>query len=210
MYFSDRRDAGKQLATVLEKYKGDSQALVLAIPRGGVPVGEEIAKALGLPLDIIVTKKISAPGNPEFAIGSVDIEGNVVLDDNVLAKLGISPEGLEEEIEKLKKNIQEKLQHLRGEKDGLDVKNKTIILVDDGIATGNTLRAAIHTLRRWGAKEIILAAPVAAEDAAHDLSEIVDQLNILYTPVLFNAVGQFYDDFDQTSDDEVVEILKSC
>ncbi len=209
MYFIDRRDAGKQLAVALEKYSQQPNTLIIAIPRGGVPVADEVATALQQPLDIMVTKKIGAPGNPEFAIGSVGIEGDVNLDMHVLKRLGITPEGLQQEIEGLKHAIQEKLEFLRGKRDALSVKGKHIILIDDGIATGNTLKAAIQTLQKWGAEKIILASPVGAEDSVRELNELTDEMHVLYAPVMFHAVGQFYEEFDQTPDQEVIEILEA-
>jgi len=193
---------------MLHKYARQN-AVVVAIPRGGVVVGHEIAQQLGLVLDIVLTKKIGAPTNPEFAVGSIDSQGNAILDEQVLQQLGISPEGMEEEITRLQALLEKKYRLLRGDHPIIDIEDKTVILVDDGIATGKTMQAAIRSVRAHGASYVVLAVPVAPEPLVHELNEMVDEVQVLYTPALFASVSQFYDNFEQISDDEVRELLDS-
>lgn len=182
--------------------------MTVAIPRGGVVLGYEIAQMLHVPLDIVVTKKIGAPGNPEYAIGSVDASGHASLNEEVLRSLGISPEGLEEEVQRLRLFIAEKTKLLRGTLPAIDVADKHVLLVDDGIATGATMHAAVQSLRSLGVASIVVAAPVGSEDAVRSLEPLVDELHVLYVPEFFQAVGQFYDDFSEVSDAEVHQLLE--
>lgn len=208
MTFTDRRSAGKKLAHELNKYSDRSDVVTVAIPRGGVVVGFEIAQALHVPLDIVVTKKIGAPGNPEYAIGSVDASGHASLNEEVLRSLGISPEGLEEEVQRLRLFIAEKTKLLRGTLPAIDVTDKHVLLVDDGIATGATMHAAVQSLRSLGVASIVVAVPVGSEDAVRSLEPLVDELHVLFVPEFFQAVGQFYDDFSEVSDAEVHQLLE--
>ncbi len=202
--FRDRCQAGRQLAEELGGgYVGANDTIVLGIPRGGVIVAAEIARRLKLPLDVVIASKIGAPGNPEFAIGAVDCDGAVT--QNVRA--GYSLLELEHLAMPVQDKIRRRLELYRGSRPNPVVAGQTVILVDDGIATGLTVVAAVDYLKRHEAERIILATPVVAADAAAKLRERVDELVAVEEPALFNAVGQFYRHFEQTSDDEVLSAL---
>ncbi len=202
----DRVDAGKQLAKALKTAGKD--AIVLAVPRGGVVVGFEVAKALGIPLDIIVTKKIGAPDNPELAIGAVAEDGTFILDDDIVRQVFVPKGYVEDEVKRMREEIQRRLVRYRGSVPYPNLKNREIIVVDDGVATGSTLKAALRLLRGKGAKSVTVAVPVGPPDTIQELEKIADRVVCLHTPALFYAIGQFYEDFSQTSDEEVTELLK--
>ena len=202
--FADRHDAGRRLALALERYRDAPDAIVLGVPRGGVVVAAEVARALGLPLDVVVTRKIGAPGNPEYAVGAVDADGAVHA--GLVAGL---PEGyLARSAAHERDEIERRLLAYRADWEAPAITGATVIVVDDGIATGLTLSAAVAYLRRKGAKRIVIAAPVAAPDSATRLRGEADEVVTLAEPDGFNAVGQFYARFDQTSDAEVRGLLK--
>lgn len=205
--FADREEAGKLLARSLEQYKNDPNAIVLALPRGGVVVGFEIARFLRIPLDILVVRKIGAPSNPEFAIGSIDDEGKTILNDSVIDYYNISKTYINETIEKETKEAQRRQRHYRGKRSPIDLKGKTVILVDDGIATGFSMRAAINSVKDRGAKKMIVAVPVAASDIVNKINEEVNEVICLIIPDIFIAVGSFYNYFPQTTDEEVIDLL---
>lgn len=207
MTFRDRVDAGRKLAAELQQYRDAKDTMVIALPRGGVVVGVEVAKALSLPLDIVVPRKISAPGNPEYAIGAITESGNPTWDRQAVSLTDASEEYLAKAVVKERAEAQRRLTTYRGNRPSRDVKGKTVLLVDDGIATGATMRAAITTLRAEGAQRIILAVPVAATDSIATLQSEVDEIVCLYAPQWFGAVGAFYDTFEQTTDDEVIALL---
>lgn len=207
MTFRNRVDAGKRLATALQQYHDAKDAIVIALPRGGVVVGAEIAKALDLPLDIVVPRKIGAPGNPEYAIGAITESGEPAWDHQAIALTDASDEYLRATVDGERAEAQRRLTTYRGDRPPRDVKGKTVLLVDDGIATGLTMSAAIQTIRAEGAARIVLAVPVAAADSIAKISRAVDDVVILYAPEWFGAVGAFYDTFEQTTDDEVIELL---
>jgi predicted phosphoribosyltransferase len=202
----DRVGAGKQLAKALKTTSKD--AIVLAVPRGGVVVGYEIAKALGIPLDIIVTKKIGAPDNPELAIGAVAEDGTFILDEDIVRQVYVPKGYVEEEVERMRQEIQRRLIRYRGDVPYPDLKNREVIVVDDGVATGSTLKAALKLLRRRGAKSVTVAVPVGPPDTIHELEKLADRVICLHTPAMFYAIGQFYEDFSQTNDEEVTELLR--
>lgn len=208
MIFLDRIDAGKQLAKKLEKYKDQKNAIILAIPRGGVVIGYELSKALNIPLDIIVTKKIGAPGNPEFAVGSVNMGGEVMLDEQTLNVYNIDKKYVESEVEKIRSEIKNKLERLRGNTELPDFGGKTIILTDDGIATGYTIKAAISFIKKKIPKKLIVAIPVSPPETVKELEKEVDEIVCLHTPLFLGAVGAFYQNFGQTSDEEVRRYLR--
>lgn len=208
MMFVDRHDAGKKLAAKLKEYSQKSNTVVIGLPRGGVVLAYEVAKELKLPLDIIVPRKIGAPSNPEFAIGAITQEGDGIFDDAVISSYNIPQEYIDSEIKKEKQEAKRRLKEYRGKKPPLDLKNKTVIIVDDGIATGATMQAAIISTRKQQAKDIIVAVPVLAPDNIHKIQPEVDQLIYLAAPKLFMAVGNFYKKFDQTTDQEVISLLK--
>lgn len=204
--FKDRKDAGEKLARVLREYRGKN-AIVLALPRGGVVLGYEVAKALKLPLDIIAVRKIGHPVSPEYAIGAVDDEGTVLLDDDATA--GIDRRALQAEIAREQKEAQRRSALYRGGKKPLQMENRTVILIDDGIATGLTMRLAVRNVRSQHPKKIVVAAPVASIESQGALKrEGVDEIVILDPPEDFlGAVGAHYARFEQVGDDEVIHLL---
>lgn len=206
MTFKDRREAGRKLAETLEEYKNSKDAILLALPRGGVVVADEIAKELNLPLDIVVPRKIGSPQNPEYAIGAITETGEGVWNKGEIED--IDKEWLEKEIEKEKDEAKRRLKIYRGGKPPLALKNKIVILIDDGIATGLTLLAAIKSVKKQNPLKIIVAAPVGASDSVQIIKKEVDEVVCLYTPTFFGAVGSFYEEFGQTSDEEVINILQ--
>lgn len=201
--FKNRRDAAMQLVEKLKQYKG-SNGIVLAIPRGGVPIGYIISKELELPLEITLSKKIGHPSNPEFAVGSVSLQG-VVIDEHVA---GVSKKYIDEESKKLLQNLQDKFKLFMGNNKPSDLKNKIVIIVDDGIATGNTIKASVLAIRKSNPKKIVIAVPVSPKETAMKLGDLVDELICIQTPSEFYGVGQFYDDFSQVDDEEVIKLLK--
>ncbi|MBM4464246.1 MAG: phosphoribosyltransferase [Chloroflexi bacterium] len=208
MRFRDRQEAGQLLARVLIFLKGKQDVIVLGIPRGGVVVAAEVAKAIGAPLDVYITRKIGAPYNPELAIGAIAGSGEVVLDAGLIGSLGVSPEYVQDETERQRREIERRLRKYRGDQPAQELEGKTVLLVDDGIATGATTLAAIRALKKQKLAELILAVPVGPPDVVARLRGEVDRLVCLDTPQFFWAVGAFYEVFDQTSDEEVVRLLR--
>jgi putative phosphoribosyl transferase len=210
--FKDRRDAGRQLAERLGRYR-DQQPVVLALPRGGVPVGYEIARALEAPLDVIVVRKLGAPEQPELGIGAL-VDGErpePVLNQDVLAVLDVSPAYLEREVARQLEEIRRRQRLYRGGRPPVSLAGRTVIVVDDGIATGGSVRAALRGIRRRGDHaRLVLAVPVAPPDTVAALRPEVDDLVCLATPPFFGAVGQYYRDFRQTSDAEVIRLLEDA
>lgn len=210
--FKDRQAAGKLLSEHLKKNKHKKGVLVLGIPRGGVVVAKEVAKDLKLPLDIIVTRKIGAPNQPELALGAVDPDGEVVWDSKLLADLGFKIDDLRENVEDEVEEIRRREKVYRQGKKSLEIKGKTVILIDDGIATGSTTLSAINYLKRHKVKKIIPAVPVASKGTIADIKRELGKFGevvVLETPEYFQAVGQFYHDFLPVSDQEVIQSLTS-
>lgn len=207
MLFNDRSDAGKQLALQLEKYKDRKEVIVLGLTRGGVVTASEIASFLHATLNAVVVRKIGAPGNPELALGAISEHGEGVFNEHLIGLLGISPEYLAKEVERQKMIVKQRLALYRGSSASPDLKGKTIILVDDGIATGASMRAAIKSVKIAGAKKVVLAVPVAAPDSLKKMEKEVDEVVCLDSPAFFEAVGSFYRLFDQTTDEEIVRLL---
>jgi putative phosphoribosyl transferase len=205
--FKDRVEAGRKLAEKLEKYKGDKKVIVLAVPRGGVVVGREVAEHLDCPLDICVTKKLGAPGQSELAIGAVGPDGVWVVDEKIAESTGADERYIKQESEVKTKEVERRMKEFRKGKKELKLEGKTVILVDDGIATGATMEAAAKWLRQKKAKKMVLAVPVAPPDSLEKLKNLFDEVVCLETPWSFFAVGQFYEIFGQTTDEEVVRIL---
>jgi len=204
MVFADRHDAGRRLATALARYRGAPDVVVLGVPRGGVVVAAEVARALGLPLDIVVTRKIGAPGNPEYAVAAVDADGAVLA-----GFAGGLPDGyLEREAIAERAEIERRLAAYRAGRRAVGLAGTTALVIDDGIATGLTLRAAVAYLKRHGATRVVIAAPVAAPDSAAQLRREADDVVTLAEPAGFGAVGQFYERFEQTPDAEVRSLLQ--
>jgi predicted phosphoribosyltransferase len=206
-YFADRVDAGKRLAEALADFHGKN-AVVLAVPRGGVVVGYEIAAALVLPLDVIVPRKLGAPDNPELAIGAVAEDGSTVLDESVVTYLGVNKGYIEEESARQREEITRRMTIYREGAAAAEVKGKIVIIVDDGIATGSTMKAALVSVKNRGAKSVVVAVPVGPPNTIQELRRLADRVVCLYMPEYFEAIGQFYEDFSQTSDDEVIKLLK--
>ncbi len=206
MLFKNRVEAGKALSQALQKYKNAKETIVLGLPRGGVVVAAEVAKELHLPLDVIVPRKLGAPDNPELAIGAIAADG-IVLDQGIIALLGVPPSYIDACIAKEKKEAERRLQLFRKNKPPQEFKGKTCIVVDDGIATGSTMKATIQALKKMHAAKIIVAIPVGPPDTIENLKKEVDEIICLHTPSSFMAVGQFYDQFPQLADDEVLKIL---
>jgi len=205
--FKSREDAAKKLARELLKY-WDKNPVVLAIPRGGVVIGYEVAKILNAPLDLIIPRKIGAPNDPELAIGAVTEDGTTILNQQLVGELGISEEYIESEKKKQIQEIRRRINVYRGDAAALNLEGKIIILVDDGIATGSTMKAAIHSIRKKKPSSIVAAAPVGPPDTVEELKKEVDELICLIVYEPFFAIGQFYDDFDQVTDEEVIMLLK--
>lgn len=208
MIFRDRRDGGIQLASRLKKYKDQRDVLVLALPRGGVVTGYEIARYLNAPLDVIIVRKIGFPGQPELGIGGVSETGAVVLNDLIISTYGVQKDYIEREISKQKEEISRRINLYREGERLQDLEGKTIILVDDGVATGGTIKAAIATLREEKLNKLIIALPVAPPEIADTLKQMVDEFICIEMPEDFMAVGAHYRDFSQVSDKEVVELLQ--
>lgn len=206
MIFQDRGEAGKKLAEKLIQFHFQNP-VVLALPRGGVPVGLEIAKILQAPLEVVVARKIGAPGNPEFGIGAISEGGVKVLDEQTITLLGLSEEEIENLAELEKKRLQERVEKYRKGQPLPSLEGKVAILVDDGLATGITAKAAIEALKKQHPQEIILATPVCARDRVAMLKAMVGKVVCLITSFKFKAVGTWYKDFRQISDEEVVEML---
>lgn len=206
MVFEDRVDAGKRLAQALEEYRG-RDLVVLGVPRGGVVVADEVARALGAPLDIVVARKLPAPGNPELAIGAVAADGADVIDPMASLYPGVTPGYIERVKAEEMAEIDRRLQAYRGDRPPLDVAGKTVLVVDDGIATGSTVMASLRSLKKRGPAELVLAVPVGPPSSIERLRGEADRVVVLQTPEPFFAVGEWYQRFDQVSDEEVVEIL---
>lgn len=207
--FRDRTEAGRRLAERLQHLR-DRDPVVLALPRGGVPVGFEIASALGCPLDVVLVRKIGAPHQPELALGAV-VDGEqaeTVINEDVAASVGASEDYIEQATRRELEEIERRRQLYRGERPRAEVAGRTAIVVDDGIATGATMRAALIAIRRAGPAHLVLAAPVAPPDTIEKLAREVDEVVCLATPWLFFAIGRFYDDFHQVSDQEVIDLLE--
>jgi len=207
MLFRNREDAGKKLAAALAQY-GGMDVVVLGIPRGGVVVANEVAKALGAPLDVVVTRKIGAPGEPEYALGAVTQDGEVIMDRQAAESLGAGREYLDQEIAKKREEVKERTRKFRGDRPFPSVEGKVVVVVDDGIATGSSVGAAVMSLRKMKPKEIVVAVPVAPSDAVETLSDDGNKVVCLETPGPFFSIGEFYGDFEQVDDDEVRKILE--
>ena len=205
--FKDRVDAARKLVPALEKYKDNKDAILLAIPRGALQLGAVLRDELKIPLDIVVTKKIGAPGNEEYAIGSVAPDGSVDVNEDAVSMYGIPESYIQDEAQRLKHVIKRRYEEYRGSSELPDLKGKIVIVVDDGIATGFTTRAAVRYIRSQKPKKIVLAVPVAARDAYEKLKSEVDEMICLETPENFYAVGQFYEIFPQVEDGEAKKLL---
>lgn len=207
LIFRDRADAGRRLAEELRGYAGRDDVVVLALPRGGVPVGRRIADALGAPLDVLLVRKLGAPFQPELALGAVATGGIRILNQELLGQVRVPDEEMEEVTARERAELERREQAYRGDREPLPVEGRTVILVDDGVATGSTLRAAIRSLRERAPARIVAAVPVAPAESSASLAEEVDELVCVLTPASFFGISQWYERFPQLSDDEVRELL---
>ena len=204
--FKDRREAGRRLAPRVADLDL-TDPVVLGLPRGGVPVAAEVAAHLGASLDVVVVRKVGAPGNPEYGLGAVGEGGVEILQESSMRQVGVERSDLVPTIERERRELESRLRRWRGHGEQLSVAGRTVVVVDDGIATGVTAAAAVEVLRRLGASRVVLAVPVAPPEGVHRLRRIVDDLVVLATPRDFMAVGSFYRDFRQVTDDEVTRLL---
>ncbi len=207
--FRNRREAGRQLAAALAKrgYGGEG-TLVLGIPRGGLVVADEVARTLSAALDVIIARKLRAPYQPELGIGAVVDGDHIVLNEEVVRSVGVSQDYLNREIAYQKEEVQRRLRFYRGDHPAPEAAGKTVIVVDDGIATGYTFRASLESLHQRHPDRLVAAAPVGARDSAEMLKAFADEVVCLHTPLSFFAVGAWYENFDQTSDEEATAILR--
>jgi len=205
--FLDRKEAGRALAGVLTHYRASPQTVVLALPRGGVPVGYEVSAALDLPLDVLVVRKLGMPSQPELAMGAVASGGAVVLNDDVVRYLPRGSDAVEQVKARELQELARREESYRGHRPALQMSGRTAILVDDGLATGATMEAAVRALRNLDAERIVVAIPVASIEARERIAAVADEVVCLQTPPFFSAVGQWYERFDQTEDEEVRELL---
>jgi predicted phosphoribosyltransferase len=210
MLFKDRRAAGRALAGNLASYAGLDDVLVLALPRGGVPVGYEVARALDIPLDVFVVRKLGVPGQPELAMGAIASGGVRVLNEEVLRIVQVPPALIDQIEEREREELRRRELAYREGRPALDVTGKSVILVDDGLATGSTMRAAVRALKHQHAARVIVAVPVGASESCLALEKEADQVICLEQPEDFRAVGLWYDDFTQTTDAEVRELLEKA
>jgi predicted phosphoribosyltransferase len=206
--FRNRTDAGDRLATLLHDRNVDAD-IVLAVPRGGLPIGRAVADALDIPLDVVAARKIGAPSNPELAIGAVASDGTVWLNDSIIDSLRVSDEYVDRTREEEAEAAADKLERYRRGRTPLDLDGKVVLVVDDGVATGATTIACLRQVRAAGAKRTILAVPVAPPDTLFRLRDEADEVICVETPQYFGAVGAFYDDFRQVSDAEAMSYLSS-
>ena len=205
--FANRQEAGRLLAAELTKYADREDAIVLGLPRGGVPVAAEVARALHLPLDVMVVRKLGAPGQEELAIGAIGEGGVRVLNRQLVRNLGLDDGDIDRIAATEERELRRRVSAYRGGHESLAVEDKTVLLVDDGVATGATMRAGLQALKAAGAARVIAATPVGAADSLAALENDADEIVVLQTPEWFSAVGQWYEDFGQTTDDEVRGIL---
>ncbi|OIQ85349.1 putative phosphoribosyl transferasec [mine drainage metagenome] len=205
--FQDRFAAGRKLAQALQAYAGRHDVLVLAVPRGGVPVGYEVAKALGAELDVLIARKLGLPRHPELAMGAIASGDALYLNPDVIAMSGVSRQEIEAVLADERIELQRRETQYRGARPPVRIDGRVVIVVDDGIATGASMRAAVMALRSQHPDRIVVAVPVAPPDAKQRLGDIADDFVCVLSPEPFYAVGQFYDTFDQTSDEEVRRLL---
>jgi predicted phosphoribosyltransferase len=205
--FEDRRDAGRRLAAKLVKYAGEPDVLVLALPRGGVPVAYEVAELLGAPLEVFLVRKLGVPGHDELAMGAIASGGVRVLNDDVINALRLSKEAIDAVTAREWRTLRERELSYRGERPRPRVEGCIVILVDDGLATGASMRAAVQTLNEERPKRLVVAVPVAPPETCEAIRAEVDEIVCALTPPVFHGVGRWYEDFLQTTDEEVRELL---
>lgn len=207
--FRNRQDAGEKLAARLQAEPWEN-VLVLGVPRGGVEVAYPVARALRAPLDVVVSRKLGAPGNPELAMGAVAQDGSFLLNEELVRQLRVRPEKIAELVKQETEEIRCRLQHYRGGRPFPDLSGRTVIVVDDGLATGYTMEAALRYLRSQKVQTLVMAVPVAPADTLERLRPLVDRIECLLVPPLFYAVGQFYASFEPTREETVLKLLKAA
>jgi putative phosphoribosyl transferase len=205
--FKDRRDAGRKLAEALQAYTGRNDVVVLALPRGGVPVAYEVARAIGAPLDIFLVRKLGTPGQPELAMGAIASGGIVVVNPDVVQMLRLPPEALEAATRAETVELERREKAYRGTRPHPSLEGRTVILVDDGLATGSSMRAAVRAVAAQKPGRTVVAVPVGAPSTCRELQREADEVVCLAQPESFAAVGNWYEDFSQTSDEEVQALL---
>jgi putative phosphoribosyl transferase len=205
--FRDRRAAGRALARALEAYRGRPDALVLGLPRGGLVVAYEVAHALGLPLDVMIVRKLGVPGHAELALGAIASGGARVLNDEVIRSLRVASAAIEQVATREQTELERRERAYRGVRPALDARGRCILLVDDGAATGATMRAAVAALRMLGPARVVVGLPTAARDACAALRREADEVCCLVAPAAFAAVGEWYEEFGQSTDEEVCALL---
>jgi putative phosphoribosyl transferase len=208
--FKNRSMAGQYLADKLQNYANDPNAVVLGLPRGGVVVAFEAAQELGLPLDIFLVRKLGVPGYEELAMGAIASGGVRVMNDNVMRQINIPADTVEAVAKREERELMRREKAYRDNRPPLDVKDRTVILIDDGLATGATMRAAVTALRKQRPGRIVIAVPVASQDACDEFRADVDDIICGITPAQFHAVGVWYEDFSQTTDEEVQQLLRAA
>lgn len=206
--FRDRRDAGRVLARLLDHFRGQPEVIVLGLPRGGVPVAYEVATALGVPLDVFVVRKLGVPGHDELAMGAIAGGGVLVVNDDVVRGLGIRPEAIREVADREGRELVRREQAYREGRPAPTLADRTVVLVDDGLATGASMRAAVSALREHDPARIVVAVPVSPKSTCGEIEALVDEVVCAITPARFGAVGKAYRSFAQTSDDEVRDLLR--
>jgi putative phosphoribosyl transferase len=209
MAFRDRADAGRVLAAELGHLAGDPSVVVLGLQRGGVPVAYEVARALGAPLDVLLVRKLGVPAHPELAMGAIASGGVRVLHQAVIDSLAIPSEVVEATADREAVELARREQAYRADRPAIDVAGRTVVVVDDGVATGSTMRAAVAALRAQQVGRVVVAVPVGARETCAELTAEADELVCPNMPASFHAVGQWYDDFSQTTDDEIRALLRS-
>jgi predicted phosphoribosyltransferase len=207
LLFYDRTDAGRRLAKLLKR-RIQGPCIVLAIPRGGVVVGYEVAKELGCPLDVVISRKVGAPAQPELAVGAVAEDGAVFVDEEIAGLVDVSRDYVERRAREELREVRRRAEEYRGGREMPDLSGKTVILVDDGLATGLTMMAAVHMARNKGAEKVVVAVPVSPPETVAKLRRHADEVICLETPTNFYAIGQFYERFDQLTDEETNSILR--
>lgn len=208
MLFRDRIDAGRQLATRLAPYANRHDVVALALPRGGVPVAFEVARALNAPLDVFLVRKLGVPGHPELAMGAIASGGVRVLSEDLISELGIPRAAIEQAAVRERLELERRDRLYRGDRRPPMLRDRAVILIDDGLATGATMEAAIAAVKQHAPSRVVVAAPVGAAETCLRLRKLTDDLVCVETPEPFQAVGLWYEKFDQTSDEEVIELLR--